>query len=229
MLRREQISPVVWAIYGEKEPDVAKAFIRFQEYYENTDLKGKRGVIVRDIEQWQKVKSNDGEAYYTAWMGFNIPGRIILDLVRSGDFRPGFSIKNILKYPRWHEEETEFLKLIEDLSVEQINNGYFIGMWRESVNVLEHEIAHAFFATVPSYKAEQMSNIGELPKDLYDSISKHLLDMGYHKDVVYDEIQAYLSTYVDTLNETFKTDKYNDYAESFVKTFERYRNQTSPA
>lgn len=235
MLRKEQISPNVWAVYGKNESDVAKGFVRFQEYYENAQLKGKKGLVVRDIDKWweEHRDRNETELYYTFWAGFNVPGKVILDLVRSSEFRSGFSIKEFLsnpfRYPRWHDEETEFLKLIEDLTVEQINNGYFIGMWHGSNKVLEHEVAHAFFATIPAYKAEQMLNIGEFPKDLFKCLSGQLVDMGYHPDVVLDEIQAYLSSYTDTLAETFDTDKYNDYVHPFVETLQRYRKLLTPS
>jgi hypothetical protein len=235
MLRKEQISEHVWVIYGKNQPDVAKAFVRFQEYYENAKLKGQKGLIVRDVEQWWKEHrdKDEKELYYTFWTGFNVPGKVILDLVRTSEFRPGFSVVEFLldpnNFPRWHDDETEFLKLLEDLTVDQINNGYFIGMWHGADKVLEHEVAHAFFATIPAYKAEQMLNIGEFPTDLYKQLSTQLVDMGYHGDVVIDEIQAYLSSYVECLSDIFDTDKYNDYAHPFVDTFKRYRAMNTPS
>ncbi len=33
MLRKERISDKVWVVYGDKAPDVAIEFFRFQEYY----------------------------------------------------------------------------------------------------------------------------------------------------------------------------------------------------
>ncbi|MDE1830595.1 MAG: hypothetical protein KGI25_09760 [Thaumarchaeota archaeon] len=234
MLKREQISPTVWVIYGENQPDVARAFVRFQEYYENAQLKGKKGLVVRDVEKWwKKYRDRDEkELYYTFWTGFNVPGNVILDLLRTSEFRSGFSLKDFLLrphyYPRWHNEETEFLKLLEDLTIDQISNGYFIGMWRGADQVFEHEVAHAFFATIPAYKAEQMLNIGELPKDLYKEMTQQLISVGYHTDVVLDELQAYLSSYPECLGEIFDTDKFNDYNTAFVETFQRYRNLLKP-
>lgn len=234
MLRKEKVAPSVWVIYGKNETDVAKGFIRFQEYYENVDLKGKKGLVVRDIENWWAgYAAGEPEPYYTSWTGFNIPGKAILDLARTPNFRDGFSLAEFLhnpsRFPRWHEEETELLTLLDDMPVEEISTSYFIGMWHGSANVLEHEVAHAFFATIPTYKAEQILNIGEFPKDLYTQLAGQLVEMGYHNDVVHDEIQAYLSTYIHTLPKIFETDKYNDYTSPFVDTFQRYRKQFTPS
>lgn len=235
MLTREKIAPSVWVIYGSEQPDAAKAFVRFQEYYENASLKGQKGIVVRDIENWWNLHRDpdDSEPYYTAWSGFNISGKIILDLLRTPEFKGGFSLLEFLsnptRFPRWHKQETEFLKLLEDLSVDEINSSYFIGMWNKCTTVLEHEVAHAFFATIPAYKAEQMLNISQFPKDLYKELTTQLAGMGYHGDVILDEAQAYLSSYIDTLPETFSTDKYNDYAHPFVETLQRYRKQFTPS
>lgn len=235
MLRKEQISSKVWVIYGTEQPDVARAFVRFQEYYENAKLKGERGLVVNDIDKWweQHRDKDEKELYYTYWVGFNVPGKVILDLIRSCDFRSGFSVTDFLahpnRYPRWHNDETEFLGLLEDLTVDQINESYFVGMWQESTDVLDHEIAHAFFATISAYKAEQMWNISQFPKDLYKDISGKLIDLGYHPDVINDEVQAYLSSYIDTLSDTFDTDAYNDYVVPFVETLTRYRSLHTPS
>ena len=234
-LRMDQLAPAVWVIYGKDKPDAAKAFVRFQEYYENAKLKGVKGLVVRDIEDWweEHRDKDEKELYYTFWSGFNVPGKVILDLVRSATFRNGFSIKDFLlhplRYPRWHKQETEFLLLLETLTSEQINTGYFIGMWHGSEQVLHHEVAHAFFATIPAYRAEQMYNLSEFPKELYKDLSGKLVDMGYHGDVVLDEMQAYLSSYPETLPEIFDTDKYNDYTYPFVQTLNRHRTQNTPS
>ena len=241
MLRIEQISPKIWAIFGENPPDAAKAFVRFQEYYENVLLKGKKGLVVRDIEDWweQYRDKDEKELYYAFWQGFNVPGTVILDLVRTSEFRPGFSVEQFLakptRYPRWHNAETELLKLLESLTIDQINNGYFIGMWQGSTDVLEHEVAHAFYATIPSYKAEQTLNIGELQHDVYDQFHTQLIELGYHRDIVLDEMQAYMSTYPETLSDHFNsdvdfdTDTYLAHTPPFVATFQRYRNPFTPS
>ncbi len=118
--------------------------------------------------------------------------------------------------------------MIEDLSVEDILDSYFIGMWKEIDNVLDHEVAHAFFATIPAYKAEQMKNLSEFPPDLYKEMSGKLVAMGYHPDVVQDEMQAYLSSYVDNLEDVFDNDTYKDYSSPFVEALQRYRALNTP-
>lgn len=229
MLKLEVVAPRVWAVYGEEQEDAARAFIRFQEYYENPELKNKKDISVPDVEKWWKKAQDKGlkDVYYNAWAGFNIPGRVILECLRSPLFRPKASITDIIS-ARWNKQEDEFLALIENLSPEDIQNGYFVAMWKDSEGVLDHEVAHAFFSTCTPYKAEQVVNIGGLPKDIYDHIATRLKDMGYHGDVVHDEMQAYLSTYVESLDEYFNDDC-KDYTHPFVETFQRYKTLLKPS
>lgn len=228
MLKLEVVAPRVWAIFGEGEEDAARAFIRFQEYYENPELKNKKDITVTDVENWWKRARDKGlkDVYYNAWAGFNIPGRIILECVRSPLFRPKASIRDVFS-SRWNAQEDELLALIETLPHEEVQNGYFVAMWKDSNDVLEHEIAHAFFSTCTPYKAEQTMNIAGLPKDIYDHMITRLKEMGYHGDVVLDEMQAYLSTYVESIDEHFNADC-KDYARPFAETFQRYRKLLSP-
>jgi len=217
MLSIKQISKKVWAILGNNEEDVARAFIRFQEYYENKDLKGQRGLTVQEIEQWwdKRRKELDTEdSYYQHWLGFNLPGKIILDLTRLPSFRSDPANYNF--------EETKLLSILETLSVDQLSDGYLIGLWKDAEEVFDHEVAHAYFATIPAYKIEQLKNISTLPKNIYESIKYQLSEMGYAAEVINDEIQAYFSTYTDSLSDTIDTDIYNSYTFPFVNTFKKF-------
>ena len=218
MLAIQQISTKVWAILGEKEEDVARAFIRFQEFYENKDLRGHREITVRQVEEWWNVRRKELDAeddsYYQYWLGFNLPGKIIFELTRLPYFRS--------HYFQYNEEETEMLFLLEKLTVDEINEGYFIGLWKDSEDVLDHEVAHAYFTTIPAYKVEQLRNVAGLPKDIYEAIKHQLSELGYAPEVINDEIQAYFSTYPESLHETLDTNIYNSYTKPFVETFNKF-------
>lgn len=217
MLTKERIAQHVWVIYGENETDVSKAFVRFQEYYENKDLKGNKNITTFNIETWwdgykQSLETED--SYYEYWQGFNLPGKVILDLMRYVNFRG-----DVMRYNR---QETELLVLFEDLSIEEISDGYFIGLWKDAEQVLDHEIAHALFSTDQAYMLEQTINIAKLPNNIYTMIRNHLTELGYGANVVHDEIQAYFSTYNDTLGDTFETTAYDTYTTPFVDTFNKF-------
>ncbi len=228
MLRKVKIADRIWAIYSDTEEEIGKAFVRFQEYYENKDLKGTKNITVKMIEDWWREDSavfNIDEPYYTFWEGFNLPGKVILTLLATSEFRSGFSLWNWFvepsNYPRWHKEEDQFIDLLQDLSVDEIIDGYFIGMWKDATEVFDHELAHALYATNPAYKAAQVVNLSKLPNDIYDKLRLDLIESGYHPSVVHDEAQAYLSTYTSTLSGTFETHDYDAFTAPFEETFSR--------
>lgn len=224
MLTKQKVADRIWAIYSDTQPEIGRAFVRFQEYYENAELKGRKDLTVGVIEQWwDATKAPDEEDYYDHWVGFNLPGRVFVEMATSPEFRAGFSLWQFFAdasyYPRWHKEEDALLEVLNDIPAAELVDGYFIGLWKDSKEVLNHEIAHGLFTTNGAYKSEQMYNLSKLPKEIYDRIRKDLVDCGYHPEVVHDEIQAYLSTYVDSLAEKFETKDYNQYTAPFENTF----------
>ncbi len=52
MLTKVHVANSVYAIYGDTQEEVGKAFVRFQEYYENKDLKGTKNITIRMVEDW---------------------------------------------------------------------------------------------------------------------------------------------------------------------------------
>jgi hypothetical protein len=229
MLIKKQVAASVWAIYGDTQEEIGKAFIRFQEYYENNTLKGRKDITVPMIEEWWATEcldyaEEDREPYYTFWQGFNIPGKVLLALMSTSEFRSGFSMSKLFAdpkhYPRWHPQEDQLIDLLQDLTVDQINDGYFIGLSKDSDDVFDHELAHALFATNRAYQAAQVVNLSKLPPAIYQEMRTDLLNSGYHTSVINDEMQAYLSTYPETLHETFDKDEYTPYTTPFVATFQ---------
>ena len=228
MLTKTKVVDRVWAINSDSQVEIGKAFIRFQEYYENADLKGRKDLTVREIEKWweRTREATNAESYYEYWVGFNLPGRVFVELTMSPEFRPGFSLVDFLgnpmAYPRYHDEENELMALLSDLPAAELVDSYFIGLWKDSTDVLEHEIAHGLFTTNAMYKSEQLYNISKLPADIYQRVRKDLISCGYHPHVVHDEIQAYFSTYVECLEEKFETKDYNQYTAPFQATFKKF-------
>src|SRR5271166_922705 len=129
MLTKTQVGNYVFAIYGDTQEEVGKAFVRFQEYYENKDLKGTKDITIKMVEDWWAGECKDQltqEPYYTYWTGFNLPGSLILSLMSTSEFRSGFSLskffQNPMNYPRWYKQEDELIDLLQDLTAEQILN-----------------------------------------------------------------------------------------------------------
>jgi hypothetical protein len=224
MLTKKKITDRIWIIYGAEVEDVPRGFIRFQEYYENKDLKGKI-VSVQQIEEWwEKTRDVDNtDSYYQYWSGFNIPGSIFAQLIDI----PGFH------HHKSNIEENELINLITEIPREELPYSYIIGMWKDSTDVLDHELAHALFGTNSGYKIKQIENVSRLPKDVYNSFSKELLKEGYHRTVLLDEMQAYMSTYTESLKtETkdeliitqsrFETPNLIKHTHPFVEIFKKF-------
>ena len=68
--------------------------------------------------------------------------------------------------------------------------------------VIEHEVAHALYYLSPDYKRKVNALIKNLPKKIYNEAERKLVKMGYGKNVIKDEIQAYFS--IEGLN-SFKS------------------------
>ena len=90
--------------------------------------------------------------------------------------------------------------LFDPLTSEELNllnlfkyrndNFYIIGAQNNSV--LRHELAHALYSHNESYRKKIDSYIKQNTKYLY-KISKYILEKGYCKDVLNDELQAYIT------------------------------------
>lgn len=217
-MKMVEYAPSIWIVSDEKKETIANAFIRFQEYYENPVFKGKKGFTVQDIETWWASK-DPTESYYSYWSGFNIPGWVMLDIVKSSTYYPLSTL------------ELDLIALFEDIPSLELGKGVILGIGDDTDDVFDHELAHAMFATDMYYKSQQIRNVYELPQDVYDSLFKDLLELGYHQSVVIDEIQAYLSTYIDSLPSVFTCFQRKDmsqileHAMSFSCTFRNSSNR----
>lgn len=84
------------------------------------------------------------------------------------------------------------LKLIEDIPY--ANECYILGSRIGDMGTMEHEIAHALYYTNTEYKQEMLDLSNSLEEDNRQQVFDFLDMHGYHSDVYYDEMQAFLST-----------------------------------
>ena len=78
---------------------------------------------------------------------------------------------------------------------------YLIGIDQhdgEDLDLIYHEVAHGLWYSSTPYKNTQLNNIGRLDPNVRESMDSKIRKMGYGENVVNDEIQAYLSTGVQT-------------------------------
>jgi len=217
MLRLKKHTDLIYSITGKKNIAIAKAFVRFQEYYENPIFKGKKGFTLAQVEKWWD-KENQGEEYYTFWQGFNIPGWVILDIIRTKKF-----------YPLTRGEK-QILKLLEDIPSNVLANSVIIGIGTDIKDAFDHEFAHGLYGTNKDYRRAQLGNVLLMDKQLRALMKAALKDVGYHESVVEDEIHAYMSTYVKTLPSSFpmifskdKMRYIEKHTKPFVRTFKEFK------
>jgi len=162
----------VW-ISADSQEELGNTFIRFQEFYEspNSDFRGKIFTLGM-VRQWYSVKYG-GDTYHHDWTGFNFPSRILLPF-KQGLFDPltneEIALLNLFKYRQDHF--------------------YIMGAQNEAV--LRHELSHALYDSNIKYKTEIDNYITKNNKSLTRA-KKYILDKGYAKEVINDELQAYIT------------------------------------
>ena len=162
----------VW-VKAVSQKELGETFIRFQEYYESNNPNFKNKIFtLGQVKQWYSEK--DGfDSYSDYWIGFNCPS-VALEPFWYGLFDP------------LTPQEKE---LLDALRYRQ-DSFYIIGAQEQSV--LRHELSHALYGYSEKYRNEINSYIKKNAKR-FSKIQKYILDHGYCKHVLNDEIQAYVT------------------------------------
>ena len=162
----------VW-IKADSQEELNITFMRFTEFYESPNPKFRNNIFtIGQLKNWYSL-TYGADTYHKDWIGFNIPSLVLIPF-RQGLFDPLTA------------QEQELL----DLFRYRYDNFYIIGAQNDSV--LRHELAHALYASNIKYKNSINTYISKHKSSLR-KISKYILDKGYCKDVLYDEIQAYIT------------------------------------
>jgi hypothetical protein len=130
--------------------------------------------------------------YATDWGGFNIPGKVMERLY-------GLHAHQI---PDWnfYDEKLKDLHVCAKTTNELGGSNYYmIGTNPGDVGVLNHELCHAYFSLSKDYKKEILSITSKLPEKIIKKIKNYLIELGYSKEVMEDEIQAYLTNDLDDI------------------------------
>jgi len=209
-----EIYPRVFLVTMDNSYDLAMTFCRAQEFYESPykEIRGKNFNILEFQRLYTMRRGESCFTYPEDWCGFNVPSNVIWDLYYSSD------IEDLNQY------DTVFHKIIDKITCGSNNNEYryyLIGAGTGDQKTQNHEIAHAFYYLHPTYKREMNKLIKEINNNLYIKINNFLIDSGYTKKVIDDEIQAYLSTGDSYLRDDgIKIPQY--LTKKFQKIFEEY-------
>jgi len=173
MLRaKQQKYNSVW-VSADSQEELNITFMRFTEHYESPSKKFRNNIFtVGQLKNWYSI-TYGADTYHKDWSGFNIPSKVLKPFLQ-GLFDP------------LTKEEEELLNLFRY----RHDDFFIIGAQNEAV--LRHELAHALFAHNPKYRYAIDLYVLKHQKEL-KKISKYILDKGYCKQVLIDELQAYIT------------------------------------
>lgn len=194
------IAPRLYCVEMPNPYDLAMLFVRYQEYYEsqNPNVRGKefsldeymRWYAISDQRRYVKG-SNNLFSYPKDFCGFNIPSSVIHDILGKRRFKDSLNIYDTLMVEIYMAINQDICKYEHggDLKF------YLIGTNLMDSDTLRHEIAHGLYHNLTTYRNDMNELIKKIltPQQIND-FKKSLRTFGYCEKVMFDEIQAFLST-----------------------------------
>lgn len=190
-------------------------FFRIQEFYEspNRKLRAKYFDYETAIAEYVKTSCKDRDnrvfTYFSDWSGFNIPGEVV----------DRFAFLFGTKADLTRRESELLLKVHTRVNTKRF---YLIGAIEGEEDVIKHELAHAFYYLSKEYR-DEMKSLIDRDNPMIKDVCKHLLSIGYCKEVLDDEIQAYLGTGIRE-NMISKKNRNYEYLWKFKSAFNRFYN-----
>jgi hypothetical protein len=183
---------VTWSLYKHSEGvyvvqvannyERGMLFLRYQEHYESprAEFRGQNFDIFHFMNQYRLDRQADIFSYPGEWLGFNIPGEVLLSCVA------GVRQRNLY--------DKEMLAICKLIKKDVVGKFYVLGVDQLGGDLMDHELAHAFYYLDRRYRSEANKLISKLSKTKVAKMKRLLLSWGYREDVLLDEIQAYLAT-----------------------------------
>ena len=174
--------PPIYLIEAQNRQVLADTFMRFQEYYESPEFKGKV-FTVEEFAHWYAQKYG-AWTYSRDWYGFNIPSKVLAPF-RNGQFDP----------------LTENEKHLLEICAKATGDFYVIGVTPGAeyfTETVKHEFVHGAYHVNENYRKDVASC---LAGHRIKTIRKGLTKMGYHSDVHDDEANAYVLVEPETISE----------------------------
>jgi hypothetical protein len=169
-VKKSKIADKIFLVRTKTQYELTATFLRFQEHYESPKFHGKIFSLETYMDWYAKTYGNF--TYYSDWSGFNLP---------SSTFKAFYDGK----FDPLSEKEQAFLRLFEN----ETGSFYVIGVYGDGDGALIHEKAHALFSVDDEYKKQSLKLIRKFDTD---DLRETLLQEGYTKHVLDDEVQAYM-------------------------------------
>jgi len=185
----KEVKPNIFAVIIPDKYDRAMTFCRVQEFYESPskEFRGKN-FSIWEYMKWYSVEYERGFSYSNDWDGFNVPLKTAINC-----------------FSKLKKKETPYDDVMEEivLRIEQMMfakrgvrdyNAYIIGAADVIGDTFEHEVRHGLYSTNMEYMKSADEIVSSIDIEDYKTFKSNLIEMGYTEEVIYDEIQAYLST-----------------------------------
>lgn len=201
--------PSLWHVTTKRSYDLAMLFLRSQEFYESPKFKGKHFTILEFMDWYTTTSENDTFSYNQDWQGFNVPSLAIHR-----------ALYDAPDYNHWDMKMYEIYgTIIRDFCA---SNFYLIGSVKGDTVAMDHEIAHGLFYLNQEYKKTMKKLVSGIPcrDKLFEALAT---GMGYARDVLHDEAQAYLAT--GLVGRDLKA--FQKYTPPFVETFNKFNECAS--
>lgn len=175
-MKLEEIRKNIYHLRFESQYLATATFMRLQEFYESS-IKGIRGHYFTVEEYMDRYAKTYGNFTYNIdWGGFNVPDFVV---------RKFFDLFSYDLTKKENELKNEISILLN-----KKDRFYLIGTYDN--DDVAHEVAHGYYYLDNNYK-KQMDSLSKAT--IYRvSFLKGLTGRGYTKEVLLDEMQAYLST-----------------------------------
>jgi hypothetical protein len=172
----------------DNQYELTSTMIRMQEFYESDNLKFRNKLFtLDDYMDYYAQTHNTKFSYFEDWNGFNIPSNVINKWVSGIDKSDKHEFR---------DKELNFLNTLFDTLETNIDNKWYLIAVHSNDNLdtLKHEIAHALYYLDPSYKKNAITLINTIPTYYKNIMLEYLTNLGYGKNVLFDEMNAYMST-----------------------------------
>lgn len=187
-VKLREINEGIFVLDFKRHYDLAMHFLRVQETYESANpLFRNRSFTLVDFMDWYIHKyKRGGFSYPFDWGGFNVPSTI-MDMVYGKESLSSARVRD------WNKYDDYMSKLHLKLSSEA-SRYYLVGISEGNEETLSHELAHGLYFTNPQYRREANGLVSNLPKSVRKRMNAYLTGLGYARNVLVDETQAYLAT-----------------------------------
>jgi len=178
-----QIRKRVYLVEAHSQYALCSMFMRPQEFYESPleGIKGNYFSTEEFMDKYAATKPDDFFSYYQDWMGFNIPGEVLMKFFET--FKHDYTAK-----------EVELRDLVLGIVKNTDKPFYIVGTVEGENYAMQHELAHAYWYLFDEYRVKMEELLGTIEINMLNEANMALTKEGYDKASMHDEFQAYMAT-----------------------------------